>query len=198
MISSLVNIPVDLEELPTLFIIALITIALMYFLSGLSAGLFMTYNKALTKSKTSLAEFYAYALHKAPVMFKILLIREFITLLVLVPAIAIYIYFLENIEYMDVVLYIYTLLWIAIIHFVFTPAFLAGGAYGNGLFASLNHAFELIKKMHVRYFGLFVVFAIVWFLNFIPLIQLATLLFAYPVVTTAIIIMMEGTSSRVE
>lgn len=195
MLSSMLNVPIGPDQIPTMVVGAFITIDFMYFLGGLSAGLFMTYNKALTKNKTSLAEFYGYALHKAPTMFGVLVIREFLTLLVLGPVIALYVVFLSNIEYMDYMLYAYILFWVFVLHFLFTPAFIGAGAFGYGLFPALNHAFSLIRKRHVNYLGLFILFAIVWFLNFVPLVQLVTLFFLYPILVTALVSMMAGGSA---
>jgi len=194
MVSSLVGVPVDIYEIPTMVVLGLVGLAFLYFLSGLSAGLSMTYQKALTQAKTSLADFYAYSLSKAPVMFEILIIRDVLTLLVIGPAIAIYIYFLAEFEFTDVIIGAYSLFWIFVIHCIFTPALMAGGAFRKGLFASMRRAFVLLRKKHINYLGLFILFAFAWVLNFIPFLQLVSLFFIYPVVYAAIISMMEKVS----
>ncbi|MFH1394245.1 MAG: hypothetical protein ABII71_05605 [Candidatus Micrarchaeota archaeon] len=190
--ASLANVPVDIDEIPTMIVLGLIIFVFLYFISGLSAGLAMTYRKALTTNRTSLAEFYAYAIRKAPVMFGILILRDVLTLLVVGPAAAVYFFFLENVEFMDAVLAIYALFWIFVFHCIFTPAFVAAGAFDESLFQSMHRAFRTLKTKHISYIGLFIVFALMWLLNFIPLIQLATLFFLYPVIYTAIIVMMGG------
>ncbi len=192
MISALTNTPVGPEEPITLAVVGVTVLILAYFLSGLSAGLSMTYQKALTTSKTSLAEFYGYALQKAPVVFEILLIRDLLSLLIIGPAVAVYFYFLENMQYMDWVLGIYVLFWIFVLHFLFTPAFISAGAFNKGLYASMRQAFRLIRKKHANYLGLFILFALFWLLNFVPLVQLVTLFFLYPVAYAAIVSMMEN------
>lgn len=194
-VSALIDIPVDINTLPTQIVIGLILFAFIYFLNGLTAGLTMTYHDALTKNKTSLADFYGFALRVAPTMFEIMLIREILSVLVIAPVLAVYYYFLQDIAYMDYLFYIYVLFCLFMLHFIFTPAFISGGALGTGLFASLKRAFHVLRRRHVNYLGLFILFAIVWFLNFVPLVQLLTLFFVYPLVYTGLIVLVETTAS---
>lgn len=198
MAASLLGVTVDFGQLPTQVAAAVIAVVFMYFNGGLNAGLAMTYHKALTKNKTSLAEFYAFAMHKAPEMFGILLVREFLTLLLVGPAVAVYVFFLQGVEFADYLLYTYALGWVFVLHCLFTPAFIAAGAFGKNMFAAMRHAFYFMKAKHVNYIGLFILFAFVWLMNFIPLVQFATLFFAYPLVYAALIQMMESSEPNQE
>lgn len=194
-VSALLGIPINFSDQITQIAIALIAFAFIYFLNGLTAGITMTYHKALNNGTTSLADFYGFALHKAPTMFEIMLIREILSLLVIGPVFILYYYFMQDVAYMDYLFYLYALVCLFMLHFIFTPAFITGGALGTGLFASLKRAFQVLRKRHVNYLAIFILFAIVWVLNFVPLVQLATIFFFYPIVYTALIVLVEETPS---
>jgi hypothetical protein len=190
-ISSIFDLPMGITEIPTLIVAGLLGFLFLVFLSGLSAGLSMTYQRAITKSKTSLLEFYDYAVRKAPVVFGITLLRDFLSFLVIGPAIGIFIFFLEDIEYMDYITGIYVLFCIFIIHMLFTPSIIAAGAFNDNLFGALRKGFKLIRQKHINFIGLYIIFAIAWVMNFVPVIQLFSLFFIYPLAYTALIVMME-------
>ncbi len=168
-----------------------ITLLFLFFTSGLNAALAKAFHSALSNEKTSLIKFYSYAIDKAPEMFAIMLTRDLVWLLLAGPGIAVYIYFLSPYQYMDAAIGIYVLAVTFIVHMLFTPAFLSAGTFGTDVYSSLRHALHFIVKRHVFFLVMFVIFAIVWLLSFIPFIQLVTLFFAYPVVYSAMIIMLE-------
>ncbi len=190
-ISSIFGLPMGITEIPTLIVAGVLGFILLFFLSGLSAGLSMTYHKAITKSKTCFVEFYDYAVRRSPVVFGVLLLRDFITILIVGPVIGLFVFFLEDIEYMDMLVGLYALFSVFVVHMLFTPAIIAAGAFNDDLFSSLKKGFQLIKSRHINFIGLYIVFAIGWFMNFIPLIQLFSLFFFYPLAYTALIVMME-------
>lgn len=181
----------DLQSLPTLAIFGIIALAFVFFSNGLNAALARAYRAAYWKEKTSLTKFYTYALDQAPINFGIMLLRDLIWLLLAGPVIAIYVYFLQDVELVDIIVMLYALFVTFIVHMVFTPAFLSAGALGTGFYASMKHAFDLLKKKHVFFIGLYILFAFAWLLNFIPFLQFATIFFVYPVLYTAMIVLME-------
>jgi len=188
---AIFNQAVDPQSLPTLAIGSVVGLLLMLLLSGLNAALAGAYHSAFWKEKTTLTAFYAYAIDKAPTNFAILLMREIVWLLLAGPGIAIYIYFLSGTPYMDLLTGGYVLSVTFVIHMIFTPALLAAGAFGTDIYNSLKHAFDFLKRRHIFFVGQYIVFAVTWFLNFVPFLQFATIFFAYPVVYTAMINMME-------
>ena len=183
----------NFESIPTLAVIGIIVLLFLFFANGLNAALAMTYRKALSKGKISVARFFSYAMDKAPQMFGIMIVREFIWLLLVGPFLAIYIYYLQEYEFMDFLFGAYALFMTFIIHLVFTPAFVLAGGFGIDIFNSMKLDLDFLKQRHIFFIGLYIVFAIVWLLNFIPFVHIATLFFAYPVVYAAIVVMLDNT-----
>lgn len=192
MLASVLGQQAGPESIPTLIALALAVIIFEFFASGLNASLAMSYRGALVKEKTSLAKFYAYALSSAPVMFAIGLIRDFILLIFVLPAAAIYYYVLKEVAFMDILTAGYVLFVMFVLHLLFTPALVAAGAFGMGLMGSLKRAYAFLRNRHVAFAGLYFVFAIVWVFNFMPFINVATIFFLFPVCYAAMIAMMEG------
>ncbi|NYZ77585.1 hypothetical protein H0O02_04720 [Candidatus Micrarchaeota archaeon] len=183
-----ISFGLDAGSLPTLLAVTVILLLLFYFLGGLNAALAKTYYGAVDGAKTSLLDFYHYGLSRAPVMFGILLMREVISVLLIGPVAAIYYYFLTEYQYMDMLLYLYALCAIFVIHMLFTPAFISA-SLGSLPFESFRAAFFTIKTKHIRFLGMYVLFAIAWLLNFIPLVQLFTVFTVYPIAYSALILL---------
>lgn len=181
----------DPQSLPSLAIFGVIALSFVFFSGGLNAALARAYRGALWKEKTSLTKFYAYALDKAPETFGIMLLRDLLWLLLAGPGIGVYIYFLKGIDFMDILAGMYVLSVTFVLHLIFTPAFLSAGALDTGLYSSMRHAFEFMRRRHIFFITLYSLFAVVWFLNFIPFVQFVTLFFAYPVLYVSMIVMFE-------
>ncbi len=181
----------DPSALPTMAIFGVIGLLFVFFSGGLNAALARAYRSAVWKEKMSLTKFYSYALDKAPEMFGVMLLRELLWLLLAGPIIAVFIYFLSDVEFMDVLLYLYLLFVTFVVHLLFTPAFVSAGALGTGFYESMKHAFDLLRKRHIFFIALYALFAVVWVLNFIPFVQFVTIFFAYPVLYASMIVMME-------
>lgn len=183
----------NFESLATLAVLGMIVLLLSFFANGINASLAMAYHEATKKRKVSLTKFYSYALDRAPTMFGLSLVRELIWLLLVGPFIALYIYFLEGYEYMDILLWMYGLFMTFVIHMFFTPSFLLAGAFGTSMFGSLKQGLEFLRVRHVFFIGLYMLFALIWIFNFIPFIQIATWFFIYPLAYTAMILMIKNT-----
>ena len=194
---SVFGVELDLTSIPTMGVLAIIGLVLCLLFNGINAALAMAYDKALQGQKISLTAFYSYALDKAPSAFGIIVVRNFVQLLALGPFIALYIYVLWEYQYMDVLLALYAVFATFVIHMLFTPALLICGTYGTGVFVSLKKGLDLLKTKHVFFLGTYILFALVWLFNFLPFIQLATIFFAYPLVYSAIILMVKK-SIRIE
>jgi hypothetical protein len=182
---------VNLESIATIGVVGLIGLLMIFFGNGINAGIAMAYHEATKGKKVSLTKFYSYAIDRAPTMFGIMLVRELIWLLLVGPFIAIYFYFLEPYEYMDIVLICYALFMTFVIHMLFTPAFVLTGSFGTGMFSSMKQSLDFFKKKHVFFVGLYILFAVVWLMNFLPFLQIASIFFLYPLVYTAMIIMIK-------
>jgi len=185
------------EAISTLAVVGIIAVLLLFFMGGINAALARAYRNTLTGRKTSLAEFYSYALDKAPDMFGIQLIREGMWLLLVGPALALYIYYLEGYEFMDMLIGTYAFFMTFVIHMLFTPAFLMIGAFGASFYNSLQYGMEFLRKRHIFFIGLYILFAFAWIFNFIPFLQIASIFFLYPLIYNAMIIMLKKTT-RIE
>ncbi len=194
---SVFNTPLDLGSPVTLAVFAVIVLIFMFFANGLNAALARAYHAAFWREKTSLTRFYSYALDKAPEMFGIMLLRDLLWLVLAGPAIAVYIFFLKSVAFMNILLALYLLGVTFIIHMLFTPAFLSAGAFGTDLFSSLRHGFDFLRKKHIYFLLMYAIFAFIWLMNFVPFIQLATVFVLYPIVYAAMVVMMEN-SIRIE
>lgn len=183
---------ISLESIPTLAVLGVIGILLIFFGNGINAAVAMAYHEATKKKKVSLTKFYSYAIDRAPTMFGIMLIRELIWLLLVGPFIALYFYALEPYEYMDLLLLFYALGMTFVIHMLFTPPFVMAGAFGSGIFSSMKQSLEFFRKKHVYFVAMYMFFALMWVMNFLPFLQIATIFFLYPMAYTAMIIMIKG------
>ncbi|MBN1170504.1 hypothetical protein JXA56_05775 [Candidatus Micrarchaeota archaeon] len=197
MFLSVFGVQLELGSIPTIGVFVVIGVVLCLILNGINAALAMAYERALGGEKISLTRFYSYALDKAQYAFGIIIVRNFLWLLTVGPFILLYIYVLQDYEYMDLAIIVYVLFATFIIHMIFTPALLICGTYGTGVFLSLKKGLGLLRTKHVFFIGMYILFAIVWLLNFLPFIQIATIFFAYPLVYAAMIVMIKN-SIKVE
>lgn len=179
-----------IESLPNLAVLLVLAVVFLYFLGAFNAALARTYHDAASGVKTSFLDFYHYGLSRAPVMFGILLMRILVSLLVIGPAALIYYYFLTDYEYMDYLLYLYAVGMVFLVDMAFTPVFIPA-SLGSVPFDSFRTAFMTWKNKHVYFIGMFIIFSIVWAMNFIPFVQIATIFFLYPIVYTAMILLVE-------
>jgi hypothetical protein len=124
-------------------------------------------------------------------MFGIMLLRDLLWLLLAGPGIAIYMYFLKDVAIMDILTGMYVLTVTFVLHMLFTPAFISAGALGTSFFGSMKHAFEFLRRRHIFFITIYALYAVVWFMNFIPFVQFITLFFAYPVLYAAMVVMFE-------
>lgn len=190
---SVFNQQLNLSSPATMVVIAVITLLFLFFSCGLNASLSRAYHNSVWREKTSLTGFFSYALDKAPDMFGVELLRDIVWLVLAGPAIALLVIFLKGVAYVDILVWAYVLFVTFVIHMIFTPAFIAIGSFGTSFTSSLRHALMFLRKRHVLFAGLYVIFAIVWILNFVPILDLVTVFFVYPVVYSAMIVMMENT-----
>ncbi len=190
--ASVINKTVSFTSLSTIIVATLVVLLFLFFANGLNGALAASYRRSMDREKTSLVMFYSDALSRSPVMFAIMLVRDLIWLVLVGPAIVGYIYALQGVAYMDLLIGGYALSMTFLIHMIFTPAFLSAGAFGTGMMPSLRNTSRLLRNKHIFFICLYALFALVWLLSFVPFIQIATLFFAYPVVYGAMITLMES------
>lgn len=194
---SVFNQDINLQSLSTAIVLGVMALIFLFSINGLNAALAKTYRSALLREKMSLTAFFAYAVDKAPVTFAVMLMQDIIWLIFAGPAIALYIYAMAGVAFMDIVVGAYLLFVTFIIQMLFTPL-LIYTSLGTDLFGAFRRTINALRRKHVQFLGLYILFAVAWLLNFIPFIGLFSIFFLYPVVYTAMIIMMEGTIKREE
>ena len=192
-VAALLGVNTGIDQLPTQIAVALVAVLLIFFSTGLNASLARAYYNAVKKEKTSVVEFFKTALVKSPVAFTVQLIREFLYLLVVGPVVAVFYLYLKDIQYVDILFYVYVFFATFIVHMLFTPALISNGIYGTGLFSSLKNGFTLLRRRHIFFFGLYMVFAFVWLANIIPFFNIITLFFLYPLVYASMGVLMDST-----
>lgn len=195
LLASMLNISTSVGALPTMAALGVAAIIFLFFSCGLNAALAKSYASALEGRKTTMADFMRYALVKSPLTFVIMLVRDLVTLIVASPGIALF-YFVKNVAYMDILGGSFILFAVFVVHFLFTPAFISAGAFGTSLPQSLRNCVNFLRRRHAYALGLFIVFAFVWLLNFVPVIQLVTLFALYPIVYSAFIVMFNESRMR--
>lgn len=191
---SIFNQQVSPMAMPTTILYGIMALVFILLTNGLNAALSKAYNSAFKKEKTSLTGFFSYALDRAPGMFTAMLIRDLVWLILCGPVIALYIYFLSGVDFMDLMTLGYVLFVTFIIHLLCTPVFIYNGAFEMDILSSLKRAFYLLKRKHVQFLALYALFAMTWLLNFVPFLQLFSIFFLYPVTYTALLLMAEGRS----
>lgn len=189
---SVFNQAVDPGSIGTIAFVGVVGILFAFILSGLNAALARDYRSGLWKEKMSLTKFFSYAIDKAPSAFVIVLIQGFVLLVLAGPAIAVYVLFLRGVDFVDIALWMYLLVVTFIVSLLFTPAIVYNGAVGLDIVSSFKRSVRLFTHKHINFIGLFIVFSIAFALNFVPLVQLVSIFFLYPVTYTAMISMMEN------
>lgn len=189
--ASLVGLSMSVESIEFIVPLAIVTLFFLFSISGINAALIRACSWALASKKTNLVEFHTYTLEKAPEMFVAMLVREVLTLIAVGPVIFIYLEYLSDYTYLNYIVGLYALFFIFIFHFAFTPVFISAGAFGTDLFNSFRNSFKLIRKKHVYLLVVFILFAFAWVLNLIPIVNLCSIFFLYPLLLSALIILMK-------
>ena len=195
-VTTLGSMKISLNEPGTQLVIGVIGAILLFFMCGMNAALMRAYANALNGVKISVREFLEYLLQKSAMIFAIMIIRELITLLLVAPVVAIWWYYLKSITYSEVFVTLYSLFMLFIVHMLFTPAMLSAGVFGSSLIQSLKNGFGFLRRKHVFFIFLYALFALIWLLNFIPFVQLVTLFVLYPVIYSAMIIMVQDMGKK--
>jgi len=195
-LASVLGYDTSLYSIPTMVVLGISLLVFLYFTNGLNASLMKAYQAALEGNKTTVADFLRYAFSRSFTMFMIMLVRDIVFALVAAPAVALYYYYLSEYSYMNYLFGIYIAALLFLIHFLFNPVFISAGAHSTNLMQSFRNGYYFLKRNHVYALGLYFLFAIVWVLNFIPLIQIVMIFAVYPVVYSAFLLMFQMSHGR--
>lgn len=177
-----------------LVICVIIGLALLWFISGVHGSRFHFHNEILNGRKYSMssgfAEFLNYATGYASDFFLIAFIRLILILLPTGLLFYAYTYALQyNVPYIDVIFILIDLGIVFLICFLFSPTFLSLSLYDTGIGAAFGNGMRFLAKAHIKALVLYFLYAIVWVLNLIPLLNLFTLFIIYPMLCTSMISM---------
>ncbi|MFH1221810.1 MAG: hypothetical protein V1492_01860 [Candidatus Micrarchaeota archaeon] len=172
---------------------ALIAVLFYLFVSGgVSAAVVKTFKSALTGGKTSMIEFYNYGLSRSLMVFSIGALRDFFMLLLIAPLAAVYVLYLQDYQYMDIIFCLVVITIAVLFHLLAKPGIIATGL-GDPPFDAFKRTFQVFKTKHIYFIGVYFVYLIVWVLNFVPLLQFISLFVLYPIVYAALIEMVANT-----
>jgi len=192
MAASALNFAVDLSSVPTIVVIAIVAFIFLFLAGGFNGALALAYRKAVAREKMSLVEFYTYGIRSSLKLFTITLLRDIVWLLCCAPIIILYVYVLSDYELMDILTAIILLAITFVIHALFTPALISAGSGGFSIYNSLRQGFSVLRRKHIDFLATYSLFALTWVLNFVPLVNLFTIFFAFPVAYSALCLMVEG------
>ena len=170
---------------------ALLLVLLFYFSAGVKGAYVWSCNEILEGRRASMLDFFRYIRGNAGTFFFLTLLKYFFTALFTVPLILLYLYVLVDyeVQYLDALIYLTAAFLAFIIHFLFFPSIVSAATYGSSISRSLRLGFRMIKKKNILALGLYILYAFVWILNYIPLVQILSLFVLYPIVYSAMIVM---------
>jgi hypothetical protein len=125
-------------------------------------------------------------------VFSIGALRDFFMLLLIVPLAAVYVLYLQDYQYMDIIFCLVVITIAVLFHLLAKPGIIATGL-GDSPFDAFKRTFQVFKTRHIYFIGTFFVYGIVWVLNFIPLLQFISLFVLYPIVYAALVEMVANT-----
>ncbi len=191
-LASALDYPILQEGMPTGPTMAVLIIVAMFFtymMGAFNSSLALAYRRALTGQKTSLGAFYAHALKTAPVMFGIVIARELAWLVAVGSIIAAYYIFAADMEIVGWLVGFYALFMTFLIHMFFTPSLITASIMDTYVVAALKRGMVVLRRRHVGLLIVYILFALVWLLNFVPLLGLVTIFFLYPITYSALIVL---------
>ena len=195
MITSVAEQPVlnPAPSIPTIVVLVLLGLFVSLCSAGLSGALTRAYREAMNGGKkTSMADFYGYMLRCAPMCFSIALIRDVFSAFFIVPAAVIYSLYLSTTGFADVVVGLFILFVSFIAHMGFAPAFIsAGTGLETNLLGALKRGLRVLTSKHVYFLLFYVLFAFVWLLCFVPIIQIIAIFALLPIAYSALITFVE-------
>ena len=178
----------------TIGAVFIIGLLLKLLASGVNAALAEAYSDALNGKRATIREFYFKALKSAASSYGITIIRDIVWIIFMAPVLALYIFALKGVQYIEIIIGIYGIFITWLIHMLFTPALLSCALANTGIFSSLKQGFQVIRTGHVNFAGAYILFAITWLLNLIPIVQIVSIFVLYPITYGTLITFVEGTS----
>ncbi|MBI5223835.1 hypothetical protein HY990_05430 [Candidatus Micrarchaeota archaeon] len=183
----------DPIPIPTIVVLTVLGFFVYYLTNAIKSGFIFSIRKALGGSKTSLAQFFVTAMDNAPHVFLISLLRDLIWGVPVGILGFAYVAALSNIAYMNYIIGFLAMVMIFLVHLLFKPSLIFCSSFGMGPISSLKAGFRMLGFYHIRYVGVFFLYAINFVLNLIPLLGIPTYFIGMPILTGALVAMAEKT-----
>ncbi|MBN2477786.1 hypothetical protein JXB01_00670 [Candidatus Micrarchaeota archaeon] len=170
-------------------------LAYMVISNGLKGALIKSLKKSYNGERPHIALDLRYAISNGEIFFLITVIKMLVQAIIVAPIYLFHIYLTEPMQN-DIVnsfIYLVMLFFVFLVEFPFSYAYIAAATKDLGVLSAIKSAFRFVKKKHMYALGLFFVYAVVWITFMIPLVNLITLLVAYPILYTSLIILYEKT-----
>ncbi len=159
----------DLGNIPLILYILIAVCTVIYFvlMNGLKGALVNAIYK-IQKERVSVRCFFKYALSHGETFFGITLIKTFISLILIGPVVALYLFVLEpmNIDYLLWLISIICFGIYGLIEFPFMYSYISAGTEENGIVKSIKSSLSFIKRTHINAFLLYFIYGFVWVLSF--------------------------------
>lgn len=191
-LATILNLQISSILLPFGIVASLFNI---YLLSGLNGAVFKSYRQ---NERISFVQFYSNFLATVSASFKLSLLRLIICILIIAPAALIYYFALIENQYALYALILYSLIVVYSIFLLLAPSFIFASFGSRRIIPTLKQNFNFLKVKHIRYAALYALYAICFILNFIPLLQLVSIFFLYPLLCTALMEMISATNPESE
>lgn len=191
---AVANQPLELTSTPSLIVAIGILLFLSFMTGGINAGLGKAYRMAYSREKITITKFFGYSMERALDMFALELIRNIVWIAGIGSVIGVVFYFGGAPSQNDPVTWVviaYALVATFVLHALFTPGMIAAGAFGTDFVSSIRYGFGMLKSNHIFFLVAYVLFAFIWLISFLPLVQIVTLFFAYPIAYMTLISMMD-------
>lgn len=196
---SLIGFSLDIT---VAILLALLTSIIgLWFCAGVHGALIHAYFDLLMRKKSALGagfvDFVHYLLMNARSFFIIEVMKILISLILIAPLVALYFFIKEyGVPYLDILFFLVAAGLVFIVRFVLVGAPLSIAVNGTSVRDALKSSLRFLQRANVSALFLYIIYAFIWVLNFVPLIHLFTLFIAYPVILTALIALFKKHVSR--
>ena len=187
-------------SIPMLFLYSIALVVFFYFSAAFQGALIYGYSKSLDGQAFRFLDFYRYALNNGFRFFWIFILKLAVEFIFVAPLGLLYIYVLRILvlPYLEVFLLLLVLGLMFVAGFLFFGAFVAAALYDMTARPAVSANLRFIRQRHILAIISFGILAGIWAGNFIPLVQIGTLLVAYPVVLSAYMLYLKNALEKKE
>lgn len=177
-------------------ILGILAVVFLYFSSGIKGAALNAYSTIIDGGSISFFGFYNYALANSPRFFILFLIRSLIELVPVGLLAALYFFILKglSIPYLDVFIGLISSFFIFLIHYLLYGSFISVAVTGSTITMSLKKCFKFVRSTHIFSLLLYTLYSIIWFTQFVPIINIITYFVTFPITYSAMTIYFQKTT----